>query len=128
MAFKQKHLSIFLYLVALHSFVVGIALIASPDWLFEELGYNQINENFFKAQGGVFHLVMVVAYFMAAGSPRERNTLVKFSITAKFLAVIFLLIYFLLVDGILVVLLSGIGDLIMGIIIWYLSLKTIFKT
>lgn len=128
MEFKEKHLSIFLYLVALHSLAVGVALIAAPAPLFEEFGYNRITENFFRAQGGVFHLVMVAAYFMAGFSPNERYSLVKFSIIAKFMAVIFLFFYFFTVDGIVVVLLSGVGDFIMGVVILILSLKTIFRT
>lgn len=125
---KLSHLKIFFFLVALHSFFVGIGLIVLPAELFESFGYNAINENFFRAQGGVFHLVMVVAYILAMKEPERNKIIVLFSITTKFIAAVFLFAYFLFVDGIIVVILSGVGDLLMALIIVYLSSKlNLFK-
>ncbi len=123
MEIKISHLKIFLFLVALHSFFVGIGLIAIPANLFLEFGYNPITENFFRAQGGVFHLVMVVAYLFALRDPVQNKIMVLFSITAKFIATIFLATYFIFSEHIIVVLLSGIGDFVMGAIILFLSIK-----
>jgi hypothetical protein len=123
MEIKISHLKTFLFLVALHSFFVGIGLIAIPAKLFLEFGYNPITENFFRAQGGVFHLVMVVAYLFAMRDPIQNKMMVLFSITAKFIATIFLFTYFIFSEQIIVILLSGIGDLAMGLIILYLSKK-----
>lgn len=114
-----KLTKIFLYLVALHSFVVAIALMFSPSWLMEYFGYSSIGEPFFKVQAGVFHIVMVAAYLFAASEIPQNRVMLVFTVTIKFIATAFLVIYYMLVDSILVILLSGIGDFIMGLILLY---------
>ncbi len=108
-------------MVALHSLFVGIALMFLPAKYFVNFGYNEINENFFRAQGGIFHIVMVTAYLIAARDPIKNKIMVRFSFIAKMIATIFLIGYFLLVDSIFVVLLSGIGDFAMGAIIYFMA-------
>jgi len=61
---EDKILSVFLWLVAVHSFLVGIGLIVLPSSAFEFLGFNPTFERFFSTQGGVFHSVMVLRYEM----------------------------------------------------------------
>lgn len=123
MKININHLKIFLFLVALHSFFVGLGLLFLPTHLFVEFGYNPIAENFFRAQGGIFHIVMVVAYLMAMKEPVENKVMVQFSISAKFIAVLFLFGYYIFIENILVVFLSGVGDLIMALILLFLSKK-----
>lgn len=115
-----KLTKIFLYLIALHSFVVALALMLSPSWLMEQFGYSSINEPFFKVQAGVFHIVMVVAYMLAASDPIKNKIMVIYSITIKFIATIFLVVYFIFINPVIVILLSGFGDLAMGLILVYL--------
>lgn len=119
--FTVKHLKIFFLLVSIHSLFVGLGLILIPSHFFIEFGYNEIGENFFRVQGGTFHLVMVAAYLLAAVDPAKNRIMVIFSIIAKTMATIFLFAYFLLFDSIIVVLLSGIVDLGMGVIIYLLA-------
>lgn len=119
----NKYLRVFLLIVALHSFFVAAGLILLPAGLFHDFGYSSITEPFFKAQGGVFHFVMVIIYLLAAVNPVERKYLVQVSFIAKFTATIFLLSYFIFVDSIIVVFLSGLGDFLMGIIIYILYKK-----
>jgi hypothetical protein len=120
---NPKFLRIFLYLVAVHSFIVGVNLIFfPPEWMIK-FGFNPITENFFKVQGGVFHLVMVVAYIMAGLNPVECKKLILFAIITKFIATVFLFTYFLLYTEMITVFLSGVSDFIMGIIILYLYKK-----
>ena len=57
-----KLLRIFLALVALHSFCVGLGLIIMPFEYFTFFGYEGYQGLFFKVQGGVFHIVMCGAY------------------------------------------------------------------
>ena len=123
MNYTVNHLKIFLLLVAVHSFFVALGLIFIPAEYFIEFGYNPITENFFRAQGGVFHLVMVAAYLIAMQDPYTNKVMVKFSIIAKTIAVVFLFSYFVFVERNLVILLSGVGDLIMALIILFLSYK-----
>lgn len=122
----QQILKIFLVLVAIHSILVGICLIAAPVSFIELLGF-PMKEKFFAVQGGVFHLVVSVAYLMAAKDIMAGRSLVFFSILAKTIATVFLFTYYLAVNPILLVLLSGIGDLIMGIII-FLLYKLVWKS
>ena len=118
-----KLLKIILFLTALHSFCVGAGLIFIPAGFFAEFGYAEITENFFRAQGGVFHWVMVAAYLSAFLNPVKYKIMVQFSITAKFIATIFLISYYIFVDPIIVVLLSGAGDFAMGLCILFLAHK-----
>ena len=122
-----KYLKIFLYLVALHSFIVGVNLLYFSSDLLQSFGFSALNEPFFKFQGGVFHLVMVVAYSLAAVNPVKNKMIVIFSIIAKFMATIFLLVYYSFYDTSFIVLLSGISDLIMGVIIYYLYVTATIK-
>lgn len=109
--------SFFMFLVTIHSLIVGIALIFSPSSIFEFFGYKRITEQFFHVQGGVFHLVMSMGYAIAALKPTRFEGVIIFSIAAKFTAVLFLTTYSIFIEFIPVVFLSGIGDLIMGILI-----------
>lgn len=116
----KTHLSVFLWLIAAHSFIVGVNLMLFPSHLMEIFGFYRISENFFKVQGGVFHLVMTVAYAFAAVNPLRNQILIVFAITAKIMATIFLLLYYTFVNPIAVVLLSGIADLGVGLVLWVL--------
>jgi len=106
--------SLFLWLVALHSFSTGIGLIFFPASWFEKVGYSLISERFFAVQGGVFHIVMSVGYLMAAKGKDRFPGVVYLSVTAKLMATVFLLTYSFAVEWIPVVFLSGIFDCFMG--------------
>lgn len=116
---SNNTLSIILWLVALHSFVVGIGLIITPSNIFEYLGYNICTERFFPTQGGVFHIIMAIGYAIGAIRLAKSNDLVIFSIIVKFCATLFLIIYFIFVKQTWLILFSGIVDCIMGIAIWW---------
>lgn len=113
----SKYLSIFLWLVTIHSFFVGVGLILLPDSFLDFFGYNECTERFFPSQGGVFHIAMAVGYAMAAYNLKRYECLIIFSIVVKFMATIFLFTYFIFVSSIWLVLLSGISDFLMGSII-----------
>jgi hypothetical protein len=107
-------LSMILWLVALHSFIVGIGLIVMPPQL------NSGGDRFFQSQGGVFHIVMTIAYSLAALRTSRFECLILFSIIVKFSATIFLFIYYFFAVQIWMVLLSGITDCLMGIVILWM--------
>lgn len=117
----RKLTSIFLWLITIHSFFVGILLIILPSHLISVFGFNEVENNFFQIQGGVFHMVVCFAYVAAALNPVQNFQMIQFAIFAKIFAFIFLFSYFLFVQSINSVLLSGIGDLLMGIILLLLS-------
>ena len=113
-------LSVLLWLVALHSLVVGLGLVLVPPETMQRFGYGAYQERFFSVQAGVFHFVLVVAYALAAARPRRFPGLLALSVAAKLMATAFLVLYFLFADRIWVVLLSGIGDFAMGVaILWF---------
>lgn len=111
----DKLLSVFLYLVALHSFIVGLCLILLPDSVFQFLGFTQTFDRFFSTQGGVFHIAMSFAYAMGAYNPIKYKQLVIFSIFVKFIATIFLFTYYIFISNQWLIILSGFSDLIMGL-------------
>ena len=117
---QKKNLAIFLCLIAIHSFIVGLGLIISPNEFFESLGYKTVTERFFPTQGGVFHVIMSICYLMAADKLEKSFDLLVFSIIVKLAATLFLIIYYAFVLSELIILLSAIGDGIMGLILWWL--------
>jgi hypothetical protein len=119
----DKILSVFLWLVAIHSFLVGIGLIVLPASVFEFLGYQSTFDRFFSTQGGVFHIVMAVGYAMAGYDKKRFECLILFSIIVKFIATVFLIIYFTVISSQLLIILSGISDFMMGNIIFFLYRK-----
>ena len=116
---KKNYLPIFLWLMAFHSFFVGLGLIVSPTDFFEFLGYNTVTERFFPTQCGVFHILMSVGYVLAILKLKESYDLVIFSIIVKTTAAIFLTIYFIVALPQLIILFSAIGDGVMAIILWW---------
>ena len=129
--YPDKLLSTVLWLVALHSISVGLALIAQPALLMKLSGFSSSCERFFPTQGGVFHMLMAAAYVMGASNIKKYHYLIVFSIIVKAVATLFLIVYCFAVEFKWIVLLSGIGDSVMGLMIFlalqnYLHLKTTY--
>jgi len=119
----DKLLPLFLWLVSLHSFFVGIGLIFLPASAFEFLGFAPTFERFFSTQGGVFHFAMSVAYAMAAYNLIKNQQLIIFSIVVKFIATVFLIIYFVFISHLWLIIFSAVTDMAMGIVILFLYKK-----
>ena len=120
---SARLLKLIMFMIALHSFCVGLALIFFPPELMQHFGFNQFHERFFTAQGGVLHLVMSVSYVMAALKLEETTVLIFFSVIAKFMATVFLFTYYFMIQGVWSVLFSGVGDGMMGCVILWAYLK-----
>jgi len=105
-----------LWLIAVHSICFGLALIIFPAGWIEFFGF-QLQEKFFADQGGVFHLIISLAYIMAALDPENSKKFVILSCVTKFTAAVFLFSYYLFDRQIFMVLISGFGDLLMGLAI-----------
>ncbi|HTX87669.1 MAG TPA: hypothetical protein VMC08_01680 [Bacteroidales bacterium] len=110
-----------LWLVALHSIGFGLSLIVLPIPVIEYFGF-QLVEKFFAVQGGVFHIVVSLAYIMAALDLDRSAKLIILSCTAKFMATIFLLSYYIFESHIFMVAFSGVADFLMGLAILWLYL------
>jgi hypothetical protein len=109
-----------LYLLAFHSAAVGLGLIFLPVGMLSTFGFATVTDKFFPFQGGIFHLLMAVAYAMAGRDPVRFGGVVYLAICVKLAAFGCLVVYYILVDPVLVVLLSGLADGVMGVMIWYL--------
>ena len=128
----DKILSTVLYLVALHSFLTGLALVVQPAWSLKLVGFSPICERFFPTQGGVFHILMAVAYVMGAVNAKKYHYVIVFAIIVKSAATLFLLTYCFVVEFKWIILLFGIGDGLMGLMMflsfqYYLHFSSIKK-
>ena len=121
-----KNLPLFqlaLYLIALHSFCVGIALIVLPFGVLSWFGFTVDPYRFFSTQGGVFHIVMAIAYLFAARNPLQEKSLLIFIILAKWIAFFFLGFYFLFAEMVPVIAFSAVSDGFMGLIVMMFFLE-----
>lgn len=114
-----KLLRTILLLVAFHSLLIGLVLIAQPAFLIRFAGFSLDGESFFAAQGGAFHILMAVAYLMGALNIEKYFSFIVFSIFVKAGATLFLLVYCFKVDFKWIILLSGILDFVMGLMIFW---------
>jgi len=125
--FKNVNLfRLLLQLIAVHSFFVGLGLIVLPFGVLSWLGFTVDPYRFFSTQGGVFHLVMCIAYWMAARNPLNEKSLLIFIISAKWVALVFLSLYFIFMEMVAVVAISAISDGLMGLLVllFFLALYT----
>ena len=121
-----KNISLFkllLYLIAFHSFCVGISLIVLPFEILSWFGFTVDPYRFFSTQGGVFHVVLSIAYILAACKPLEERSLIIFIILAKWIAFFFLGFYFLFSEMVPVIAISAIGDGLMGLLVMMFFLE-----
>ncbi len=121
--FPKKLLIIILWLIGIHSFIIGLCLIFLPAVYMPLFGFELCEFVFFRAQGGIFHLIMSVIYVWAAIYIDKTNVLIKITLLAKTMALIFLLIYYIFVDPVITILLSGITDGLMAIVVLVLYLN-----
>ncbi len=116
----ETQLKVFLWLIALHSLLVGIGLILFPPSYLEFFGFHNHNYSFFQAQGGVFHIVMCIAYVMAIKFMYKSPGLIIFSISAKSMATLFLIIYYVFWESSWMIIMSAFGDAVMAAMLYFL--------
>ncbi len=113
----RERLRALLVMVALHSAGVGVGLILALPPVMTFMGFGTIHEPFFPAQGGVFHLVMTVAYLLPAAAPERYEPILVLVVATKMIATVFLFSFWLFVEPIWMVLFSGLTDLAMGLLV-----------
>lgn len=123
----NKILKLFLILTAIHSLAVGLGLIVLPNSMIELFGFVNQSDRFFRTQGGVFHIVMALGYYIASRRPSECDYMIYFIIAVKLIATIFLLSYYIFITPIITVILSGIADFAMALAIYYLQKASKFE-
>ena len=77
-------MSVLLWLITVHSYIVVLVLIISPFELINVLGIKLINERFFPGHGGMFHIVMRVCYTLATRKLERHKGLIILSMIVKF--------------------------------------------
>jgi len=113
-----------LLLAAIHSFATGVGLIVQPVPILEWAGWGTIEQHFFPAQGGVFHILMALLYMLAYRSVSVRGMLMPFIILVKTVAAVFLLLYYTAVEPIWMVLASAVIDGLFAAVFLYLFLRS----
>ena len=76
------------FLVALHSFMVGTLLILTPGWVLQIVCLDEVSHLFFPRQSGAFHIILAAGYFWEY---RAYKT-IRLMLLAKAAAVVFLLV------------------------------------
>lgn len=107
---------ILLWLIAIHSFIIGVMMISGTLDVFKFFGF-PYHGGFFTIQAGVFHLVLAMGYLMTAYNLNKQSLLIWFCISAKLMAAVFLLLYFAVFEPIWMILISGAVDLLMGLLL-----------
>lgn len=114
----SQRLSFFLWVVALHSILVGILLIFHTPVLIKMIGFKAVHEPFFPCQGGVFHLIMSVAYIYGAIDIHKNRNMIIYAVIVKIAATLFLFSYYCFFERLWIIFLSGMIDCFMGAVTW----------
>jgi hypothetical protein len=107
-------------LIALHTYGIGIALLAFPEWALRFGGWQTIPPLFFPRQAGVFHLVLGTGYLFEYLRLRSVSLL----LAAKACGAIFLLAATMLASLPWFVTFAGVVDGLMGLAVLVLRRET----
>jgi hypothetical protein len=108
----------FVWLVALHSYAVGLGLLLAPGLAVTIGGFPEPETLFFMHQGGVFHLVVATGYLIEY----RRSGTATLLVFAKTVATVFLGLSWLLPpEAPWLIGVSALGDGAMGAVAWWLS-------
>ena len=108
------------HVIALHSVGVGLALLLVTQWGAQLGGFEVVEPLFFARQAGVFHLVAACVYVI----DYRRNRGIGLLVMTKCFAVAFLFGETLLDTVPWVVPVSGLGDGLMGLVVYLVHRRT----
>lgn len=115
---RETYTRLLLLGIAAHSLLTGVGLLLQPGWLIAFGGWRPLSDPFFPAQGGIFHVLMAVLYGLAARRAETRSFLLPFIVFVKAAAAVFLVSYYLAVEQVWLVLLSGLLDGAMAVLVF----------
>ena len=115
MRLTETHERLLVFLIALHSIIVGTMFLAAPQWTMRFAGWHAIDPPFFAYQAGIFHFVLATAYLLEYIRYRGVSIL----ITAKVIAFVFLITATIIDPIPWAVWTSGILDGIMALVVWW---------
>ena len=87
MRLTNGHLKILIYLISLHSFIIGIMLMFFADWAVGCAGWPGAEPIFFIWQAGAFHFVLAAGYLVEY----HHTGTVRLLVMAKTMAFVFLI-------------------------------------
>ena len=111
-----RQLTLFVWLVALHSVGVGVVMFAATDWAVGFGGWPPATPAFFVRQFGVFHFAVAAAYLIE----HHRYGGVSIMLAAKAIAVASLLLATVRDGGPWAVPFAAAGDAAMAALAWWL--------
>lgn len=106
MRLTVTHEKILLFLIVLHSFIVGLMLMFAGEWAVAFAGWSGADPIFFIWQAGAFHFVLAAGYVMEY----RRSGSIELLLVAKTTAFVFLIGGSLLTDTPWSVWFSGVAD------------------
>jgi hypothetical protein len=112
---------VYVWLVALHSFAIGVGLVFLTDFSLRFAGWGEPDPAFFPRQGGAFHFVVAAGYLIE----HLRHRTVTLMITAKSIAFVFLIGLTLTSNVPWAVPFSGVADGVMGLLAYVLHRRTV---
>jgi hypothetical protein len=87
MRLTETHERILIYLISLHSFIVGLMLMFAAEWAVQFAGWHGADPIFFIWQAGAFHFVLATGYIIEY----SRSKTIVLLLVAKSIAFVFLL-------------------------------------
>lgn len=115
MKLTKAHETLLIILVALHSAIIGVIFMFAPNWLMQFGGWEGIDPVFFGRQAGAFHLVLAIAYLIEYFNYGG----IKILLMAKGFALVFLLVCTQVDPLPWAVPVSGLGDGLMALFVWW---------
>jgi hypothetical protein len=83
----RNHERILIYLISIHSFIVGLMLLFTAEWAIRFAGWAGADPIFFIWQAGAFHFVLATGYLVEYA----RSKTITLLLVAKSIAFVFLL-------------------------------------
>jgi hypothetical protein len=87
MRITETHERVLIYLISLHSFIVGLMLMFAAEWAVQFAGWHGADPIFFIWQAGAFHFVLATGYIIEY----SRSKTIVLLLVAKSIAFVFLL-------------------------------------
>ena len=106
MHLTETHQRILIFLISLHSIIVGLMLLFAADWAIRFAGWAGADPIFFIWQAGAFHFVLATGYLLEY----SRSQTISLLLVAKTFAFVFLIGGSLLVETPWSVWFSGFAD------------------
>ena len=106
MHLTETHERLLIFLISLHSIIVGLMLLFAADWAIRFAGWAGADPIFFIWQAGAFHFVLATGYLLEY----SRSQTISLLLVAKTIAFVFLIGGSLLVETPWSVWFSGFAD------------------